>query len=64
MIENGDGEKMSKPSKVLIKGSPRGAKSLLHNHLPLSFKGEGADSPWRGDKGGEVDKKSLQMSRE
>jgi len=31
-------------------GSFRGAKSLLHNHLPLSFEGE-------GDKGGEVENK-------
>jgi len=29
-------------------GSFRGTSSLLHNHLPLSFEGE-------GDKGGEVD---------
>ena len=32
----------------LLKGSFRGTKSLLHNHLPLSFEGE-------GDTGGEVD---------
>jgi len=31
---------MTKPSKVLIKGSLRGAKPLSHN-FPLSFEGEG-----------------------